>query len=424
MEQFNPMYIRQKLEYKKQDIVTAEEFNNVFNLLLAASDHNSEVLNAIINDPATKLVQDVYHADDASHADIADDSGLLSGASLSRTVDGPLEENDNKIPSSKQVKAYIDAASSADANTFIDVYSRLDSIDSLNTTQNNRLANIDLINNQYGTRITSLETRVGITESAITDIRNTNLEQDATLAQHNNRLTNLEIGELPDDIVASLMTKGSYALSTGLDAEGNPTYSADTVRLAQMANTILLDGQGVDASIFAHKTNVDVLVNDSFITRGAIPNPTGSYYTVGELRALKHGSYECTAAQGTALNASTNVGTLRLYPCANGLSLEYEVQTTSTPVLVNLFIATSVADNVTMNTQSWYDESYRITLVEGRVSTLEGNRLVVGNIKAGTDISVSASGNNATIKYSGPRIVISSSQPSADSSRKTLWIAL
>ena len=424
MEYFNPMFIRQTLEYKKRDIVTAADFNSYINLLLAATDHNSEALNAIINDPATKLVQDAYHADDASHADIADDSGLLSGASLSRMSDGPLEDNDHRVPSSKQVKEYVDAASAVDATTFSDVYNRLNSIDSLNTTQNNRLANIDLINTQYGTRITSLETRVGIAESAITDIRNTNLEQDAILALHNSRITNLELDYLPEDIVDELMPRGSYALSTGTDEAGLPVYSPDTVRKAQMANTILLDGQGVDASIFAHKTNVDNLINDSFITRGAIPNPTGSYYTVGELRALKHGSYECTAAQGTALNASTNVGTLRLYPCANGLSLEYEVQTTSTPVLVNLFIATSVADNVTMNTQSWYDESYRVTLVEGRVSTLEGNRLVVGNIKAGTDISVATSGNDATIKYSGPRIVISSSQPSADASRKTLWIAL
>lgn len=424
MEQFNPMFIRQKLEYKKQDIVTAEDFNNVINLLLAASDHNSEVLNAIINDPATKLVQDVYHADDASHADVADDSGLLSGASLSRTVDGSLEDNDHKIPSSKQVKAYIDEATANDAATFSDVYSRLDAVDVLNTTQNNRLANIDLINNQYGNRLTSLETRVGINEEAITSIRNVNLEQDSVLAQHNTRITNLELDYLPDDIVDELMPRGSYALNTGTDEAGMPIYSPDTVRKAQMANTILLDGQGVDASIFAHKTNVDSLINDSFITRGAIPNPAGSYYTVGELRALKHGSYECTAAQGTALNASTNVGTLRLYPCANGLSLEYEVQTAATPVLVNLFIASSVADSTAMSTQSWYDESYRINLLEDRTTTLEGNRLVVGNIKAGTDINVATSGNNATIKYSGPRIVISSSQPSADSSRKTLWIAL
>mgnify|MGYP003289666298 CR=1 FL=1 len=424
MEQFNPMYIRQKLEYKKQDIVTAEDFNNVFNLLLAASDHNSEVLNAIINDPATKLVQDVYHADDASHADVADDSGLLSGASLSRTFDGPLEENDNKIPSSKQVKEYIDAATAADANTFMDVYSRLDNIDSLNTTQNNRLANIDLINNQYGTRLTSLETRVGITEEAITGIRSVNLEQDAVLAQHNTRITNLELDYLPDDIVDELMPRGSYALNTGLDAEGNPTYSPDTVRTAQVANTVLLNGQGVDASIFAHKTNVDALVNDSFITRGAMPSPSGTYYTVGELRALKHGSYECTTAQSTALNTGGNVGTLRLYPCANGISLEYEIQISNNPQLLNLFIPTSVSGSTALNTLSWYDEYYRITQAESRVSTLEGNRLVVGNIKAGTDINVSTSGNNATIKYSGPRIVISSSQPSADSSRKTLWIAL
>lgn len=424
MEQFNPMYIQQHLDYKKRDVVTAADFNGILNLLVAASDHNSEVLNAIINDPATKLVQDVYHADDASHADIADDSGLLSGASLSRMVDGPLEDNDQKIPSSKQVKAYIDAASAADANTFSDVYGRLDAIDILNTTQNNRLANIDLINNQYGTRLTSLETRVGINEAAITSIRTVNLDQDAILAQHNTRITNLELDYLPEDIVDELMPRGSYALSTGTDAEGLPIYSPDTVRKAQVANTILLDGQGVDASIFAQKANVDTLINDSFITRGAMPYGSGTNYTVGEIRNLKHGSYECTAPQAHAFGVPEMVGTLRLYPCANGTSLEYEIQTNTTPTLLTLFIPTSVADNTDMTTLAWYDETNRITQAENRISTLEGNRLVVGNIKAGTDISVATSGNNATIKYSGPRIVISSSQPSADSSRKTLWIAL
>lgn len=41
---------------------------------------------------------------------VPDNATKLNGATLSKYVDGELEADDNKVPTSQQVKAYVDAA--------------------------------------------------------------------------------------------------------------------------------------------------------------------------------------------------------------------------------------------------------------------------------------------------------------------------
>lgn len=424
MANYIPRYIKAQFAYKKGELVTAEDYNNILNLLVAASDYNTTILDSICNNADFKAVINTVHADEADHSLVADNSAKLSDAVLSRSA-VPLENNDNTIPSSKQVKDYVDNIQRGNSTNFGSITERLSRIDTLNTTQDSRLANIDLINNQYGNRISALENRVDTNATAITSIRNTNLSQDNILAQHNQRITNLELGDIPTDVLETVMLKGSYAYITGSDASGDPIYSANTVARANVALNLLVDGDEVSANSFAFKTNVETLVNNSFLTRGAMPNANSTYYTVGELKQLKHGSYELTAAQSTALHTGNAAGTLRLYPCGNGLSLEFEVQAgTNIGRLYTMFIPSSTSDNTGLNTLTWYDENTRIGAVETRLTTVENNRLVIGNLNAGTDINVVKNGNNATFNYTGPKIVISTSQPAADPNRQTLWIAI
>lgn len=420
-----PNYIRQRMDYKKGEKVAAEDYNAILNLLVTASDYNSETLNAIFNDEDTTLVINSINAERADEADVAHNSEQLSNATLSRSTNATLENNDNKIPSSKQVKDYVDGLQTSNNNIFSTISTHLNNIDAKNTVQDNRLANIDLINNQYGTRISLLENRMNTNESAITSVREVNLAQDATLAQHNQRITNLELGEVPSDILSTLMTKGSYVVTTGNDPEGNPIYSPDIVKKAQVALNLLVDGAEIPANTFAYKSAVETLTNNSFLTRGSLPNPNAGAYTVGELKQLKHGSYEVTAEQSTALNTGGIAGTLRLYPCGNGLSLEYEIQAgEEIGRLYTMFVPASVLDNTVINTLTWYDERGRFNAVETRVINLENSRLVAANINSGTDINVVKNGNNITFNYTGPKIVISSTQPASDPNRQTLWIQI
>lgn len=287
------------------------------------------------------------------------------------------------------------------------------------------MANIDLINNQYGNLITLLNNRVGVLEAGVTSIRNTDISQDATLASHNQRITNLELGEVPPDVLNTLMTKGGYALPTGLDAYNNPTYSSDTVKKAESANKLTVAGENIDAAAFALNADVEVLASSTFAARGAIPNPVSTVYSVGELKQLKHGSYEVNTTNSTALNTGGISGTLRLYPCSNGLSLEYEMQTgDDRGMFYTVFIPQSTPDATGMDSITWYDLNTRLESIETNITSLTNNKLVVSNLIAGTDMSLVKAGNNTTFNYTGPKVVISTAQPAADPNRKTLWIAL
>ena len=420
-----PNYIKQHLDYKSNERVTHEDYNNILNLLVTASDYNTDTLNAIVNNVGTKLVINAVNADRADEADVAHDSELLSGASLSRRVSATLSNDDNKIPSSKQVKEYIDTIQDTNVTAFNDVNTRIDNTIVKNTEQDSRLANIDLINNQYGNLITLLTNRVGVLETGVTAIRNTDIAQDATLASHNQRITNLELGEVPPDVLNTLMTKGGYALPTGLDEFNNPTYSSDTVKKAESASKLTVDGANIEAAAFALNADVESLASITFAARGAIPDPVSTVYSVGELKQLKHGSYEVNTTNSTALNTGGISGTLRLYPCSNGLSLEYEIQTgADRGMFYTVFIPQSTPDATGMDSITWYDLNTRLESIENNVTSLTSNKLVVSNLIAGTDISLSKSDNNTTFNYTGPKVVISTTQPAADPNRKTLWIAL
>ena len=425
MNMFIPKYVKQTLDYKANERVTHEDYNNLLNLLINASDYNTDTLNAIVNNVDTKLVINTINAARADEADVAHDSELLSGASLSRRLSTTLSNDDNKIPSSKQVKEYVDTIQGTNITSFNNVNARIDDTSVKNTEQDSRLANIDLINNQYGNLITLLNNRVGVLEEGVTSIRNTDISQDATLASHNQRITNLELGEVPPDVLNTLMTKGGYALPTGLDEFNNPTYSSDIVKKADSANKLTVSGVNIDADYFALNSDVESLASVTFAARGSIPNPVSTVYSVGELKQLKHGSYEVNTTNSTALNTGGISGTLRLYPCSNGLSLEYEMQTgTDRGMFYTVFIPQSTPDATGMDSITWYDLNTRLESIENNVTSLTANRLVVSNLIAGTDISLSKSGNNTTFKYTGPKIVISTTQPTADPNRKTLWIAL
>ena len=146
MANYIPRYIKAQFAYKKGELVTAEDYNNILNLLVAASDYNTTILDSICNNADFKAVINTVHADEADHSLVADNSAKLSDAVLSRSA-VPLENNDNTIPSSKQVKDYVDNIQRGNSTNFGSITERLSRIDTLNTTQDSRLANIDLINN-------------------------------------------------------------------------------------------------------------------------------------------------------------------------------------------------------------------------------------------------------------------------------------
>lgn len=418
-----PKYIKQNINYKKNECVSASDYNNILNLLITASDYNTEILNNIANNNNYKLVINSLHSDLADVATVAHDSEKLSGAPLSRAVTETLQNNDNYVPSSKQVKDYVDALSASNNNTFSTISDMLSAIEQKNTTQDNRLASIDLLNTQHGTRISTLESHVDTLGTNITTIHNKDIGQDATLSQHDQRLLNLELSNVPDDVVKTLMTKGGYALQVGVDAQSLPVYSTDTVAKADTALNVLINSTKVSASDLALSSTLNTLANSSFVARGVLANPTSTIYSVGELKALKHGSYDVSTENSTALNTGGIAGTLRLYPCTNGISLEYELQAgINTGKILTMFIAQSTANNVLIDTLTWYNENNRMISIETRTTALENTRLKVSDITAGADISLTNTGNNVVVNYTGPKIVISATQPSADPNRQTLWL--
>lgn len=424
MNIYIPKYIKQTLDYKKGELVTAEDYNNILNLLIAASDYNTDILNAIANNNLTELVINAQNARRADEADSADNSNKLSGATLSRAVTTTLANDDNTVPSSKQVKDYVDSLASTTDNTVSILSTRINANESKNTTQDNRLANIDLINNQYGNRISVLENRANLVDTDITEIRNVNTNQDMLLASHDSRLTNLELENVPEDVVSTLMTKGGYAYVTGCTG-GEPIYSSDTVKRSDTALSLLVNSDKIPATNFALKSEVTTLRDSSFIIRGELANPNNVDYTVGELKLLKLGSYELSDTKSTALGTLGNAGTLRLYPCNNGLSLEYEIQTgADAGKLLTLFIPQSTPDSTKVKTLNWYDEQARANNIELDITALQSSRLIASNLISGVDMDLVKSGNNITFNHTGPKIVISPTQPPADPNRKTLWIAL
>jgi len=425
MDNYIPHYVKQYIDYKKGETLGSTDFNNIMNLLIIAADYNSDVLNSLCNDVNTVLIKNAVHADVADNAVTADNSMQLSGATLSRSINTVLENNDNKIPSSKQAKDYIDSRCAALHENIILLSQALADTITVNNEQNNRLANIDTINNRYGTLITALDGRLTTAESAITNIRSVDLEQDATLASHNQRITNLELGEVPPEVLSTLMTKGGYALNTGeVDQQGRPIYSADTVTKANAALNLLVNNELIPANAFELKSTIIDLKSKSFLTRGDYP-ASDYYKTVASLATLELGAYYVSAAVSQGLGLGNNAGTLRLYPCENGYSLEFEIQTgNNAGTLLTAFVASSVIGTTPISSLDWYNARAALGTVADEVQTLADTRLTISNLNEGADISITKSGNNATFNYTGPKIVISATQPAADPNRQILWIQL
>lgn len=425
MENFIPKYVNKAFSYAKTDIVTAEEYNSTLNVIVDALDHNSIALNAILNDDATNLVRNAHHANEADHALLAEDSVLLHGSALSKSTSSSLIDSDSYVPSSKQVKGYVDAIHTSINATTGAMTTQINNILAKNTTQDNRLSNLDSITSTQGSQITGLTNRITTAETNITGVQNKNIVQDATLSNLDNRVKNLELGEVPEDVINSLMTKQSYALVTGLDGEGQPIYSTDTVNTSNVSNNVLRLSTIVSADALALQSDVLTLFNDSFINRGAL-TLVGVDYTVGQLKTLRLGAYSITVLQSEALNLPANTaGTLRIYPNDTALSLEFESHSGATQGhLYTVLIPNSIDDSTAMSTLSWYDEQNRIAVSETDITNLKNSRLQVTNLLSGTDVNIVKSGNDATFNYTGPKIVISTSQPAADPNRDTLWINL
>lgn len=426
MENYIPKYIKKTLDYRSAEKVTADEYNNLFNLLILSSDYNTEVINALINDATTNLVINSKNALRADEADLAHDSEKLSGATLVRSVAGNLASSDGTIPSSKQVKDYVDSVKGTLDTTIGVMNTTIAGIQTKDTQQDGRLSTLDSTVNSNRTRITSLEGRVYSAEAALASVQTVNINQNNSIASLNTRVTAIELETTnPEEALYRVMLKDSYALVTGTNESGN-IYSDSIVNLADKANNIVQGTDIVPANAIALKTEVNTLSDNSFINRGNMTNPTGANYSCGELRALKHGAYYITTEQSAALNMMlATAGALRVYPSVNGTSLEFESQASATMgTLYTMFIPTSIADNVTINTLTWEDQSNRLHNLETSVTSLTNTRLIVNNIQNGADINRVENGNTVTLSYAGPKIVIDTVQPSSDPVRTTLWINL
>lgn len=429
MDRYIPKYIRQLLAYRKGESITHEDFNAILNLLVTASDYNTEQLDAIFNNDESDLVINAKHAEQADAATNASNSDKLANAVLSRST-SPLEEDDNKIPSSKQVKNYIDSLQVSNNTTFNLIASDITSIKSKNDEQDNRLNTLDIYKNQHSTLISNLENRVTNNEQAITGVRADNIAQDTTLSQHDQRITNLELGEVPSDVLRTLMTKGGYAVNTGtVDEHGEPIYSPDTVKKAQTALSLLVNNTEVPANSFALNSDVVALQDNSFIIRGNLPNPVNAVvemYTLGDIRRLKHGAYGVTAEQAAMLNLdNAQAGTIRIYPCVGGTSLEYEVQAgLRIGETFTAFIPASGSDSTTFDNVFWINLFTVLETYAEDIQNLQNQKLTTSQLNVGADLAIAKSGTAATIVSTAPRIVISSTQPTADPDRETLWIQI
>lgn len=416
---FIPKYILQNIDYKKGELVESQDYNNILNLLITASDNNTEALNKLFYDEAIKWVLNAIHADEADLATMAEDSKLLQGSPVSRFAATPLEDNDNKIPTSKQVKEYIDNLDNETTLAFTQVNSDLQNIKTKNIEQDNRLANIDNTVALHTTRLSSLDNGLARVNTEIDSIKKTDIAQNSTLADHNQRITNLELGEVPDDVIKTLMIKANYAMATG---EGQ--YSENIVATANTALNLTVDGIITPANSFVSKTAFNELNSKSFITRGILPDPAGEFYSVGEMKSLQHGSYEVTSTNASKLLGINNAGTLRSYPCTNGVSLEFEIQTgPETGSFSTLFIPASTTDSEFVS-QDWYNSKEVHNQLQAAIDFLATTKLDLDKLEGGNDIAITQTADNRIVNYTGPKIVISEEQPVADPARITLWIKL
>lgn len=79
-------------DFKDGQILTHEDVNRLINVLKTAVNENYFDIQKLQNGEQT-----------------AENSNKLSGATLSRAIDNTLQNDDNTIPTSQQVKFYVDS---------------------------------------------------------------------------------------------------------------------------------------------------------------------------------------------------------------------------------------------------------------------------------------------------------------------------
>ncbi len=417
METFTPKLISRVVDYKNREVVTHEDYNMLFNLLIEASDYNTMALHDIINDEDTSLVINADHADHATLADLASNSSALSNAVLSLS-NTPLASNDGLIPTSKQVKNYIDSAVATINNTTASISASINSINTKNTTQDGRLSVIEQVNNGYGTRISLVEGRASTLEGQVASIQQTDIDQNTTLAQYNTRITNLELQEVPENVVDTLMLKANFAKPLG-----GGTYSDTVVNQAEKATNLMVGATPVAGTGFVQTGPYNTAIAETVSRRGVLSNPAGAFYTVAELKALAPGVYSVSAANAAKLDVGSNAGLLIKLSADTDIKLTFhELTSDASAYSQHLYIESSVSDSTTIDTLTWVDTLEEFGLVNSAIATLQDNALVVGNIQAGTDIVVAKTGNDCVINYTGPKIVISATEPTPDPDRTIIWI--
>lgn len=417
METFTPKVISRVIDYKSRELVSHEDYNMLFNLLIEASDYNTAALHAIINDEDTALVINADHADHATLADLASNSSALSNAVLS-TSSTPLASNDGLIPTSKQVKSYIDSAVATINSTTASLGASITSINTKNNTQDGRLTAIEQVNNGYGTRISLVEGRASTLEGQVADIQQTDIDQNTTLAQYNTRITNLELQEVPENVVDTLMLKANFAKSLG---GGN--YSDTIVGQADKATNLLVGATPVAGSGFVQTGPYNTAIAETVSRRGALGNPAGAYYTVAELKALAPGVYSVSAINAPKLGVGASAGMLIKLSADTDMKLVFHVLATDASAYSqHLYIPSSTSAATTIDTLTWIDTLEEFGLVNTSIAALQDNALVVSNIQAGTDITVDKTDNDCVINYTGPKIVVSATEPTPDPDRTIIWI--
>lgn len=413
MESFIPKFINKTVDYQTKEVIEASDYNMLFNLNIAATDNNTELLYALISDPETILIQNSLHALNADTADFASNAGALSNATLQVSTNGMLIDSDAFVPSSKVAKDYMDAAIATQDITNGNIALSLNALNEVDISHGNRLAGLDSLTTQHTATILANATNIIANASLISNIQNKDITQDGSLSGLDNRVTAIELGETPVEILSTLMTKASYAY------EG----SSSIIDTANKAANILMGANPVAGNLLALNADLVSLNDISFIERGNLAAANSTYYTVSEIRTLKPGAYNVTSAQATALGLSAYAGVLRIYPSNNGSSLEYEYQVAPlTDHLASLFIPSSDNASNLMNTYTYYDMKSITDTNTVNITTLKNNRLLATDVNVGYDMSISRTSRGVTVGYTGPKIVISSTRPSATSGRTTLWI--
>jgi hypothetical protein len=417
MDTYTPKFISRVIDYNTREMVTHEDYNMLFNLLIEAADYNTEALHAIINDEETALVINADHADHATLADLALNSNALAGAVLSNSG-STLASNDGLIPTSKQVKNYVDSAVNTINGTTTSINNSLNNTISKNTEQDGRLTTLEQINNQYGTRIFGVEGRATVLEGQVSAIQQDNIDQDESIAAHNIRITNLELQEVPENVVDTLMLKANFAklVEPGV-------YSETTVNLADKATNLMVGATPVAGTGFVQTAPFNTAIAETVSRRGALADAAGASYTVAELKALAPGVYSVSAANAVKLGLPNTAGLLTKLSADVDVQLRFSESDSAAVAFAQfLYIVGSTLDATLVNTLTWFDTASVMSAIATSISTLQADSLVVSDIDAGDDISVDKTGNNCVINYTGPKVVISATQPAADPERTILWI--